>query len=405
MRNCAGCNQHINICELLECCKCKGPFHYMCVNISRSHFVSHKQDLERTWICPECGLITLRTPKNDHTPIRNHITQTIMNDTLALSNESLRLESANDAGSAPDAAPSKCSMVPSGVSIETILVELREFRSLVTAHFVKQDERLSMFTSDIKDLQACCKALSLCCSSLKSEFDELAATVQNLTDENDSFRTATEHYDKRIRELESAKSNLEQNLAATRIRVNTIESSIGSNTYAAIAKSHKQMTQVVHRNSHKPTPTTPPPIIEKSRYSPPEVYDKTIPALAGERRGRRSSRSRRSVIKATGEADSELKLIEPVKYIHIWNLHTDTTADNVLSYMRKKGKGSAFAVGAPPPSHKSHRCFIVSVPVEHFDYFMSPSNWPRNMSLQEWFMFRNRPNQTNTNPSGTFFRQ
>ncbi|CAB3251408.1 unnamed protein product [Arctia plantaginis] len=34
-------------------------------------------------------------------------------------------------------------------------------------------------------------------------------------------------------------------------------------------------------------------------------------------------RFRRSVIRATGEADTELLTIEPAKYVHVWNFHPD----------------------------------------------------------------------------------
>lgn len=372
MRNCAGCRQHINIGELLECCKCKGKFHYMCVNITKAHFVSHKQDLERTWICPECVIITRRILKNDLTPVRVHFPSSLLNDTVGSTGESPCAEAVKEVGS---------DIATNSTSLETVLHELREFRSLVTAHFEKQDARLATFTSDINDLRTCLKDVSQSCSSLKSDFDELAATVQNLTEENYSIRSATEHYDRRLRELETAKCNMEQCLAASKLRMD----SVGSGTYANVAK--KESTTLT-----RPQATSATPIVVK--HTP-----------KGERQLHRIPRSHRSVIKATGEADAELKSIEPVKYFHIWNLHADTTADNILAYMQKKGKGSAFTLQSPPPSHDSHKCFIVGVPIEHFEYFMSPSNWPKNVSLQEWFMYRKQRNQTNAPSSRTFFRQ
>lgn len=328
-----------------------------------------------------------------------------MDDAVRLIDESIRVDAENDVNLITGADHPACNAAAGGISIETILIELREFRSLVTAHFKKQDDRLSMFTNDIKDLQTCFKDLHQSCSSLKSEFDELAATVQNLTEENYSFRTTTERYDNRLRQLESATSSIEQNLAATRIRVDGIESGAVSIAYSTVAKADKRMTQVARSSSNKTTSSTPVHILEKSCDRQVEPRDSALRVPLRERHERRASRARRSVIKATGEADSELKPNDLVKYIHIWNLHTSTAAENVLSYMRKKIKCDTFMVNAPPQSHESHRCFIIGVPMEHFAFFMSPSNWPKNVSLQEWFMFRNRRTHSNTTTSRTFFRQ
>lgn len=332
------------------------------------------------------------------------MTPSMVDDTVGLIDDSLRVESENH-GNLPRTVLPTCNAAASAISIETILVELREFRSLVTAHFKKQDARLDIFTNDIKDLQMCFKNLHQSCSSLKSEFDELTATVQNLTEENDSFRTITERYDKRLRQLESATSSIEQNLAATRIRVDAVEGGAVSITCPTVTKTDKQTTQVARSSCNEATYSAPVHILEESRDHQAETCDSLHSAPARERQRRRASRIRRSVIKATGEADAELRPNEPVKYIHIWNLHVSTTAENVLSYMRKKIEGNTFTANAPPQSHESHRCFIVGVPAEHFAYFMSPANWPKNVSLQEWFMYRNRRTHANTSSGRTFFRQ
>lgn len=54
--------------------------------------LSHKQGLIHTWICPECGLINRRVPKN-FTFLLFTFTLSIIRDTAGAINESLRVES------------------------------------------------------------------------------------------------------------------------------------------------------------------------------------------------------------------------------------------------------------------------------------------------------------------------
>lgn len=70
MRPCNACAKHINISEQLECTKCKANFHYQCVGIDSEHYTRNRQDLELSWICPDCIRVTKR-PKRDDTPISN----------------------------------------------------------------------------------------------------------------------------------------------------------------------------------------------------------------------------------------------------------------------------------------------------------------------------------------------
>lgn len=68
MRKCGACAKHVYIQELLDCTKCKEPFHSECVNINKNYFIEKKQDLERKWICPNCRRITQRTRNDDMAP-------------------------------------------------------------------------------------------------------------------------------------------------------------------------------------------------------------------------------------------------------------------------------------------------------------------------------------------------
>ncbi|KAI5641100.1 hypothetical protein NE865_06569 [Phthorimaea operculella] len=52
--NCKECNTKIDRGQLLNCSKCKGPFHHSCLNIDSAKFREHKQDLARTVKCYRC---------------------------------------------------------------------------------------------------------------------------------------------------------------------------------------------------------------------------------------------------------------------------------------------------------------------------------------------------------------
>lgn len=84
MRKCYWCDKHINIEDWLECSKCRGNYHYFCANIEKSAFLSERDELERTWACPACQMITKRKNRKDNTPIRSQTqNQEHVNDTVA----------------------------------------------------------------------------------------------------------------------------------------------------------------------------------------------------------------------------------------------------------------------------------------------------------------------------------
>lgn len=66
MRSCGTCSKHVGITELLECTKCNGNYHYLCVNITRAQFVNKLQDLHRLWLCPECTKIAKLIKRDDN---------------------------------------------------------------------------------------------------------------------------------------------------------------------------------------------------------------------------------------------------------------------------------------------------------------------------------------------------
>lgn len=81
--NCVACDRKVTTSELLNCTACRGAFHYECLNMTKSHFEGHSNDLRRSWRCMQCQQITRRS-RNDNTPVRRnfeHDTTTTMDDT------------------------------------------------------------------------------------------------------------------------------------------------------------------------------------------------------------------------------------------------------------------------------------------------------------------------------------
>lgn len=58
---CLVCESAIaSISELLKCVKCKGHFHYKCLNMTTAHYMGHEHELKTTWECHSCVILTKR---------------------------------------------------------------------------------------------------------------------------------------------------------------------------------------------------------------------------------------------------------------------------------------------------------------------------------------------------------
>lgn len=186
---------------------------------------------------------------------------------------------------------------------------------------------------------------------------------------------------------------LESEVATLKEQTGALENNLSCYaSYSAAVKSQSRNESYV---------STSPTIAVPQRYEAraPELQMKT-PGKINNKQNR--SRIRRSVVRATGDVDSDLKIMEPLKHIHVWNFHPDTSEQNLLSYIDKKRPSKLYNVKKPEPSHTRHNCFIVSVPQAHFDFFMTPDNWPKGTMMQEWYAYKRKT--TNRDGNRTFFR-
>ncbi|XP_047990270.1 uncharacterized protein LOC125229467 isoform X2 [Leguminivora glycinivorella] len=121
-------------------------------------------------------------------------------------------------------------------------------------------------------------------------------------------------------------------------------------------------------------------------------------------RSRKKNRKniRRSVIKGTGSADSELQSMERVRRIHACFFKAQTTAEVLLRYMNKKNPCANYKVEQLSLKHDYYASFSITLPNDKYDYFMNPSSWPAGVEVSEWFRSgarRGRPAPTSHNAS------
>lgn len=204
MRLCVACNKHINIAEILQCVRCKGNVHYLCVGIAKSEFTACKQDLERTWTCPDCKNVT-RRPKHDNTPIRTHILNPTLDETIVSVDDQL-LEDHSVLGDTVNqrtfsyTTPNKnvtCNIGNSTITLEQISQLLDEKLKNNTDYILSE---MSTLKSDIRN------ELSLAIYNIKQE---LTNQVDILTQNHKNLKLQHETTEEKIRSLERQNNELQ----------------------------------------------------------------------------------------------------------------------------------------------------------------------------------------------------
>lgn len=208
--NCLACESTIDRMERLSCTKCKGCYHYQCLNMTSAFFRQQERRLKASWICPSCELITRRC-RNDNTPASPAGMQ---NETQRIEDVSMNSESdiSNILGdTAPLCTPPQRQVqkiyenVPGGDSIS-----FDRFSHLIKTEFETMKEALTVsITTNIK--QALFSELNTQINKLKEDFSNnssmLAKTQQNLHHDINSVN-------EKIQLLESENEKLSAKLAA-----------------------------------------------------------------------------------------------------------------------------------------------------------------------------------------------
>lgn len=102
---------------------------------------------------------------------------------------------------------------------------------------------------------------------------------------------------------------------------------------------------------------------------------------------RRRSRGPTSLCGAAGPAITTLKAVEPVKYLHLWNMAS--SADDVLQYLRQLCPTGSCTVQELTPKG-NYKSFKIGVPEAHYVTCYSIDVWPINARIKAWINYGKR---------------
>lgn len=100
----------------------------------------------------------------------------------------------------------------------------------------------------------------------------------------------------------------------------------------------------------------------------------------------------------TGERKdaTELQTVERLKHIQAWSFSPETTEQNILSYLNKLLPCKDYTVVKRQLKTNKHSAFVIGFPESLYDRMCSPSSWPQNVKLSDWFLRRPRSPRGNT---------
>lgn len=67
---CAACPNILKNVDFLQCSRCKGQYHYTCMNFSASDYEGFSSDFKAAWVCLTCRCKEPKTGNNCNTPVR-----------------------------------------------------------------------------------------------------------------------------------------------------------------------------------------------------------------------------------------------------------------------------------------------------------------------------------------------
>lgn len=105
---------------------------------------------------------------------------------------------------------------------------------------------------------------------------------------------------------------------------------------------------------------------------------------------KRKSRGPLSLCGAAGPAITALKAVEPIKYIHLWNMVSNN--DEVLQYLKQLCPAGSCSVEELNP-RGNYKSYKIGVPEIYYDKCFSIDVWPINARIKAWINFR-KPAQT-----------
>lgn len=270
--------------------------------------------------------------------------------------------------------------------------------------------------------------------SFSSKFDNISRNIQEVLQTNENLRH--ENFELRIiiDKLRTESQRIISQPKSTKppqIKPPMLPNAKGADfqhtpagDYATAAAKYKVPLRQHDRNTNKVNTSPPKRTLPSTQAKPTSTTDKTAqlpePLFAAtegvdddgykkvssrkNNHPKRQARSRGSaVIRATGEADANLLTADRQKHLHIWNFQSGITEGNIFSYLKNKLNDTInikqVKITKPVTKHEDHNFFVLSMPKEYFETFISPSLWPQRVSMQQWFIsHKNKGTPQSTQP-------
>lgn len=99
---------------------------------------------------------------------------------------------------------------------------------------------------------------------------------------------------------------------------------------------------------------------------------------------------KRKIVSGMGKTDDELQTVEKIKYLQAWSFKPDTTEENVLKYLNKLEQCEEYIVEKRIIKTDKFSSFVIGFPERLYDKLSSPSSWPPQVKVSDWFRVRPR---------------
>lgn len=342
---CGGCAKDIYDIAFMECSneKCKKLYHWQCIGISAEAFSTCTDEYKNNWICPEC-VCSKPKQNNKDTPVKG----IVMNETFTPSSfvntqRGNRFEATR--------------MSTDNVDNEMLLRELREFRAEMNYRFSEQEKAyksLEVRFMQVETELQFYKMIMGVAAEETNKNDSEKETINPVSVEKTSFANITKQ---KIKEVSAKKSGAMKSakLQSKDMQTNDVEV---LNTKVTLEIQENKIENV---NDWKEVRR------RKNRFPSNEVR------------------------KGGSTSSSEIHGTERKKFLHVWRLKKETTAENLEIYVKNKLGGAEVPIKIEKINHKTERdyaSFRIGVPESVYEKLNQPELWPVNVEFCEWIWFR-----------------
>lgn len=197
---CSGCNNSLKSSDKIICtqARCKKQYHYLCVNLASTNF---KKQVD--WKCPDCSIEMLsaqRLSKNDDTPVKSLM--------APLSDESQNVNKNARGGSKTGNNDDDSEHLRA-----TIKAIMRDELHSVVREVIR--EEFSILREEIRNFEDSI-------SFMNAKFEEMKNKVEACTEDTKQLRTENDLLQRKVRDLESRLSVIEQDSRQNNIEIHCL---------------------------------------------------------------------------------------------------------------------------------------------------------------------------------------